>query len=156
MTSQEKKRWLQRYRILDQEINQRLDQIDALRATAERTTTVLSDMPGSGGFKSREDIYIKLIDMSNEVNKLVDGYVDKKREAERQRNNILSAIRALDDPSMEALMYMRYIDCCDFEEIAVTMAYCIRHVWRLHGNALQRLEVTNFIKGIVELKKEQF
>lgn len=148
MTNQEKKRWLQRYRELtkdivriDRQISGALQEIDTLRATAERTTTVLSDMPGSGGFKSREDIYIKLVDMSNEVDRLVDGYVDKKRDAERQRNNILAAIKALGDPAMETLMYMRYVDCCDFEEIAVAMTYCIRHVWRLHGNALQRLEV---------------
>lgn len=148
MTPQQKKKWLQRYRELgreveriDRQINNTLQEIDAIRATAERTTTVLSDMPGGGSFKSREDIYTKLVDMSEEVDRLVDGYVEKKLQAEKKRNDIIVSIRRLDDPAMETLMMLRYIDGLEFEEIAVGMTYCIRHVWRLHGNALQKLEV---------------
>ena len=65
-TSQQKKRWLQRYRELDQEIKQRLDTIDELRSLAERTTSVLAGMPHGGGYKSRDDIYIKLVDLGFE------------------------------------------------------------------------------------------
>ena len=147
-TSQQKKRWLQRYRVLGREvdrlnrqINKSLQDIDAIRATAERTTTVLSDMPGSGGFKSREDIYAKLVDMSEEVDLLVDGYVDQRRIAEKQRDDIITAIRKLDDPAMETLMILRYVDDLTFEEIAVGMTYCIRQIWRIHGGALNRLQV---------------
>lgn len=147
-TSQQKKRWLQRYRELgrevdrlDRQINSALQEIEVLRATAEKSTTVLSGMPGGGGFRGPEDVWIKLIDMSNEVNVLVDKYVDERREAERKLSEIVMAINSIDDGALRTLLLMRYVDGSAFEQIAVDMGYCIMQIWRLHGKALERLEV---------------
>lgn len=81
MTSQEKKQMIQQCQALDSEINQRIDQIDVLRSLAERMTSVVTGMPHGGGSKSREDIYIKLVDLSNEVNQKIDEYIDLKYAA---------------------------------------------------------------------------
>ena len=147
-TSQQKKRWLQGYRALtreieriDRRITSCLEEIDAIRETAEKSTTVLSGMPGGGGFKGREDIYVKLIDLSNEVNLLVDKYVDERKVLEAKRALITQAISTIGDAAMEHLMILRYVENMNFEGIACEMNYCIRQIWRLHGEALNRLEV---------------
>ena len=147
-TSQQKKRWLQRYRELtrdieriDRRITSCLQEIDAIRATAEKSTTILSGMPMGGGFTGPEDVWVKLIDLSNEVNQLVDKYVDERRELEVNREVIMQAIRQLNDPILENLMILRYVEGKIFEQISCDIGYCIMQVWRLHGKALERLEV---------------
>ena len=148
MTPQQKKRWLQQYHSLTREIDRTnrlidslLQEVDALRATAEKSTTVLSGMPGGGGFRGPEDVWIKLIDMSNEVNQLVDKYVDQRRMLEGKLKAITTAISNIDDGTLRVLLLMRYLDGATFEQIAVDMGYCIMQIWRLHGKALERLEV---------------
>ena len=147
-TSQQKKRWLQRYRELtrdieriDRRITSCLQEIDTIRATAEKSTTILSGMPMGGGFMGPEDVWVKLIDLSNEVNQLVDKYVNERREAERKHKEIADAINSIDDGALKTLLLMRYVDGETFEQIAVDMGYCIMQIWRLHGKALERLEV---------------
>lgn len=147
-TSQQKKKWLQQYSTLTREIertnrriNSALQEIEVLRATAEKSSTVLSGMPGGGGFRGPEDVWVKLVDLSNEVNQLVDKYVDERREAERNREAIIEAIANIDDGALRVLLLMRYVDGATFEQIAVFMGYCIMQIWRLHGKALERLEV---------------
>lgn len=140
MTSQEKKRWLQRYRVLDQEINQRLDQIDALRSLAERMTSVVTGMPHGGGSKSREDVYIKLIDLSGEVNQKVDGLVDMQREIE-------SCIVLIGNTKLRDLLLMRYINCKSFGRISADMHYSLRQVYSLHGAALSAIEIPDQMLG---------
>lgn len=147
-TSQQKKKWLQGYRELtrdieriDRRITSCLGEIDSIRATAEKSTTILTGMPGGGGFRGPEDMWIKLIDLSNEVNLLVDKYVDERRDAECKLAGIVAAINGIDDGALRALLLKRYVDCSTFEQIAVDMGYCIMQIWRLHGKALERLEV---------------
>lgn len=147
LTSQQKKQWLRKYSSLnrtieqlDRQINQGLKDIESLRSTAEKSTTTLTGMP-SGGAKSREDIYIKLIDLSNDVNRQVDAYVDLRRLQLKQRAEITKAIMAIDDPNAKKVIVCRYCWGWEYEEIAVEMCYCIRHIWRLHGEGLRKLEV---------------
>jgi len=148
MTSQEKKQWLQKYRDIesiiartDKRINAKFMQIEQLRSLAERTTSVLTGMPHGGGYKSRDDIYIKLADLGNEVNEDIDDYVDDKRIAEKLQNEIMLTISAIEDVTLQKLLWLRYIDGCTFEQIACDMNYCIMHIWRLHGQALQKLKI---------------
>ena len=51
------------------------------------------------------------------------------------------AINDIDDGTLSTLLLMRYVDGATFEQIAVDMGYCIMQIWRLHGKALERLEV---------------
>ena len=148
MTNQQKKRWLQEYRSLTREIeriNRRIDncieEIDSLKATATRSTAVLDGVPGDSGHKSREDLWIKLADLSDEVNELIDKYIDERRTLEKKRKKVVEAIGEIDNHILEQLLIARYIDNLKFEEIAIEMEYCIRHIWRLHGAALTKLKI---------------
>ena len=144
MTSQEKKRWLRRYREHDVEIKQidiqiddLVSEIDVLRSMAEKTTTSLTGMPTGKGGKSREDTYDKMIDLSAEIDGKVDLFVNKKREVYAKRKEIENALNKMDDPVLKQLLIERYVNGKTFEQIAVDMAYCIRQIWRLHGTALE-------------------
>lgn len=46
-------------------------------------------------------------------------------------------IESLDDPRYVELLTLRYIRDLTWEEIAEAMTYEVRHVYRLHGEALQ-------------------
>lgn len=138
MTNQEKKRWLQRYRILDREINQRLDQVDALRSLAERMTSVVTGMPHGGGSKSREDVYIKLVDLRNEVHQKIDDLVDMQREIE-------SVISLIENTKLRELLFARYVNLKAFEQIAADMHYSFRQIYNLHGAALNAIDMPDHL-----------
>lgn len=38
------------------------------------------------------------------------------------------------------ILILRYVECETWEQIAVDIGYTIRHTWRLHGEALRRIE----------------
>lgn len=148
MTNQDKKRWLQRYLEFDIEIGRmdkrikvKLRRVDELRSLAERTTSVLTGMPHGGGYKSRDDIYVKLADLSREIDVDIDGYVDAMRKARIEQCKIEYAINSIADKTLIELLWLRYIEVVTFDQIAVKMPYCAMQVWRLHGKALEALDV---------------
>lgn len=135
MTSQEKKAWLRRYTDLNGAINQKINEIDTCRALCEKMVAVMSDMPRGGGCQ-KEDTYIRLITLIDEVNAEVDAYVDMRTE-------IANAIRTVPGIVLQTLLNLRYIDGKTWEQVAVDMGYAYRHVTRMHGEALNILEIAN-------------
>jgi len=55
------------------------------------------------------------------------------------RDEIEVAIDSLDDPTERLLMRKRYIEGKRWEQVAVEMNYSINHIWRWHGNILQKM-----------------
>ena len=53
------------------------------------------------------------------------------------RAQICRQIEELEDERYRHLLYMRYSAMCTWEEIAVDMHMVVRHIYRLHGDALQ-------------------
>ena len=148
MTSQQKKKWLQEYRNLSREverINRRIDacleEIAYIKTTATRSTSALSGSPGTGSNKGREDVWAKLADLSAEVNCLVDKYISDRKACEKKQKKIITAISSIGDMTLEQILFLRYINERKFEEIALDLDYSIRHIWRLHGVALNRLKI---------------
>lgn len=132
MTNQEKKAELKKYGDLNKDINRKLSEFERIKAMCTRMTTAFSDMPKAPGMKSREDLYIKLADMADEINADVDRYVDMRRDIERK-------IQSVDDTVLRTLLSYRYIDGCTWEQTAVNMNYCYMQVCRLHGKALNEI-----------------
>jgi len=134
LNSQDKKKWLKRYGALNKEINQKLGELERQKALCMKITTVFSDMP-KGGSKTREDSYIRMIEMDEELNKSVDGYVDMRHEIE-------ATINKIEDSTLRTLLRYRYIDGAKWEQIAVDMNYDYSWVLRLHGSALNALKIS--------------
>ena len=76
------------------------------------------------------DSYIKLEKYFEEVNTEWDKLIDKRREAK-------ALIKMLPDAQQQAILYARYINCEDWEKIAVEMHFSWRNIFYLHGKALQ-------------------
>ena len=104
------KEYLRQIGTLDAKINRRMKQVEELKALATSTGSLT---PGE-----------------HEVTAMIDELIDLK-------NQIIGEIHQLDDVRYIRILEMRYIDQETFEQIAVTMHMDIRHIFRLHGYALQ-------------------
>ena len=130
MTSQDKKAWLKRYTDLNKAINQKLGERDRYRSLAEKVTSAYSDMPKAPGHaNNREDTYIKLAEVKNDIGKELHEYFTMRMEIE-------DAINTVEDITLQTLLRYRYIDGMRWKQIAVDMNYDYRYVLKLHGRAL--------------------
>lgn len=77
--------------------------------------------------------YCKIEAMEENIDKLIDEYVDKK-------NKIIAQIDSMEDETYYDVLFSRYIEKKTFEKIATDMHYSFRNTTRLHGKALQAFE----------------
>lgn len=126
------KEYLRQIGTLDAKINRRMKQVEELKALATSTGSLTpgDKVQSSPSGDKMSSTVIKWIDMEHEVTRMIDELVDLK-------NQIIGEIHQLDDQRYIKILEMRYIDQETFEQIAVTMHMDIRHIFRLHGYALQ-------------------
>ena len=74
-----------------------------------------------------------MMDLENEINADIDRLVDLKHE-------MVSVIRAVENPEQQTLLEQRYLCFKPWEQIAVTMGYSLQHIFRLHDKALRFVE----------------
>ena len=136
------KEYLSQASRLEQSINTKLDQARTLREMATKVTTVFSDMPSSGtkDVHSMQNIITKMVDLEVEINNDIDELVDLKRE-------IISLIKQIEKPEYRTLLELRYLCYKTWEQIAVLMNYTIRHVHRIHDEAVETL---HFLKHVTK------
>ena len=134
MTNQEKKKWLRRYLDLNGAINQKILELDAVRSLCEKVTPSYSGMPQQPGNSTKDNSYLRLVTMSQKIDREIDRYVDMREE-------IQTAISMVDDIQLRTLLSLRYINGLTWEKIAVEMNYDYRWILRLHGKALSEIEI---------------
>ena len=119
----------QAYR-LDQRINSKLEQIASLNELAMKCTSTLTGMPRNHDRSiSKIEVVSKIVDLQEEINRDVEKLVDLKRE-------LVWRIKAVDDTEYQTLLELRYLCFKTWEQIAVDMGYNVRHVFRLHDEAV--------------------
>lgn len=128
------KDYLQQIRKCDRRIENRLSMLKTLHDLATSVTSAMKDTPVQGGGASDKvgNAVTSIVCLENEINAEVDRFVDLKREA-------MGAIDKL-DPPYSCILYKRYFEYKTWEQIAVELNFCFRHVVRLHGVALKMLE----------------
>ena len=121
----------QAYR-LDQRIKSKLEQVLSLRGLTTKATATMSDMPGGGSRNvyKMQDIIAKIVDLEDDINRDIDALVDLKRE-------MVSVIKAVENPEYQTLLELRYLCFKTWEQIAVDMNYSIEYTFRLHKKALE-------------------
>lgn len=131
-----KKEYLVQARGLDRLISSKLEQVDSLRDLAEKCTSTLTGMPGnpSRSLSTVADTVAKIVDLQMEIMHDINDLVDMKRDIIRCVNNIGNA-------EFQTLLELRYLCFKTWEEIAVEMKYNIRHIYRLHDDALNTLVI---------------
>ncbi len=125
----------QAYR-LDQRINSKLEQVDSLNELATKATSTLTGMPKNPN-KSKSivaDTVVKIIDLQTEINNDIDRLVDLKRE-------IVAMIKSVSNTEHQTLLELRYLCFKSWEQIAVDMGYNVRHVYRIHDEAVEKIKL---------------
>ena len=134
MTSKE---FLAQARGLDRLISGKLEQIESLRDLAEKCTATLTGMPGNSdrSVSTVADTVAKMVDLQIEILHDIDDLVALNRE-------IIRCLKTLGNTELQSLMEQRYLGFKTWEEIAVELKYNIRHIYRLHDEALENLVIT--------------
>jgi len=125
----------QAYR-LDQRINSKIEQIASLNELATRCTYTLTGMPRnpSPSVSPMADAICKIIDLEAEINRDIEKLVDLKRD-------IVRIIKAVDNAEYQTLLELRYLCFKTWEQIAVDMGYNVRHVYRIHDEAVEKIVI---------------
>lgn len=129
------KEYLGQYQLAEAEIEACYEQIAALRDEATRMSAELSDMPGGGECRDLDDIVAEMVDLRAEL-------IERIRRANQLRKEICDLIYSLEDERLIRLLYLRYVDCLKWEDVAERIGTDLRYVYRMHGRALQKLTIT--------------
>ena len=125
----------QAYR-LDLRIDNKLEQIASLDELATKCNLTLTGMPHNPdhGTSNMAEAVSKIIDLQTEINYDIQKLVDLKREMVR-------VIKAVDNTEYQTLLELRYLCFKTWEQIAVDLGYNVRHVYRMHDEAVESIEV---------------
>ena len=121
---------------LDQMIDSKLEQLATLKSLAMKVTSSFTKEKISGGNieKSKmESTMVKVIDLEHEINADIDRLVNLKKD-------IQDTINKMDDINQQLLLELRYLSGKGWDEIAASMGYDPRTVYRIHGKALKEFE----------------
>ena len=102
---------------------------------ATRTTTAFSETPHvcKPDPGRHEDIVIKILDLEDRINAEMDRLVELKSE-------IVHTINSIGSAEQRTVLEKRYLCFLPWEEVAKETHYSIQHVFRLHGEALKKVD----------------
>lgn len=133
-----KKEYLLQYRSIDSEIKSYDNEIKKLRELSYKTSGGNMDgMPHSVNGKteaSYTNIVEKIIDMERDRNKKIADLLILKLHIE-------TAIMQVEDLRYRTLLRDKYINGITLEQIAVNMDKSWRHIARMHGQALKKINI---------------
>ena len=140
MNRQEKVEFLNRYKDLDDAIDQKCDEMSMWRARATKITPTYSDMPKGGqqGDKIQSAVE-KMYEVEREIDSDIDRLIIIKRD-------IIKAICSIENRMLRRLLFLKYLDKREdytWEQTAVKMNYTYRHITRMHGLALDKMHVVS-------------
>lgn len=120
---------------LDQLINSKLRQLDQLKAYRARLPTGASDTgPVQSGLSDpTASMAAKITDLDRSINDEIDKLVELKESAR------VLFCRLDCDLRLKLIMELRYLECLDWRGVAARSGYNPRHVYKLHGRALEIL-----------------
>ena len=131
----ETKEYLQQIGRYDRLINNKLVELAQYRSMACSVSAVKNDekVQSSPSHDTMDKIVSKIEQMENEIDTLVDRYIDNKRI-------IISQIDSMSDEMTYQILFSRYVEQKTFEKMAIEMNYCYKQIIRRHGKALQEFE----------------
>lgn len=133
------KEYLSRARWTELHIQSRVEQAASLRMLASKTTSTVSNMPkGGGDIHAMESVIVKLADLERSINCEVDELAGMKRD-------ISDTIASVDKPKLRLLLELRYLNYKRWDEIAAIMKYDVRQIFRMHGAALNAVQISQYV-----------
>lgn len=130
------KEYLQQYRVCFRKYNGILNNIQQLRALAEKTTRTLNGDRVQGNASDRVgSISAVIADATVDAEKDLIVLFLKMREIE-------GVVYAVSDDVFRELLTLRYIDDLNLNAVANQMGFCYDTIKKKHGKALQSINYT--------------
>lgn len=125
--------WLESIRKLDQLIDAKIAEKERVRELMVNTVGSIDGMPHAPGISDKVgNLTVKLISLEEELNALIDRYVDEKAE-------VVKAIEQL--PEREyGVLHRYYLRSMTLEQVAEDIGYCTTQVWRIKKSAYELLK----------------
>ena len=105
-----------------------------MEARAEKITPSLTGMPQDGGEDKIQSTVEHIWELEQEIDQKTDALIDLRRKIEE-------AIQSIPDETERLVIEYKYIDNKGWEQIAIDLHYTYRHITRMHGWAIQKIEV---------------
>ena len=128
------KEYLRQIRLFDICIRQKEAELAAMRSELENMSAAVTGERVQTSAKDK---------MSEKVSHIVDlekQIIQDKEKFLHMKDRIINEIQGLDNSVYVDILYKRYVEYKQLEEIAVEMNYSYRQVLRLHGFALQEFK----------------
>ena len=121
---------------VDQQIDDKIEQINILKELSQKTTAVLSGMPGKStrNIHSREEVIARMMDSEESLNQEVLKLIEI-------RENVRAAIAGVENVECHMLLEERYLCYHGWNEIAEDMGYSLDNVYKLHRKALKEVYI---------------
>ena len=129
----EAKYLLQKIAFLDAEINSLIREHESVKSTLLKATDYSNEPVATTKRNTSEDKLIKLADKSSEIDLKIDELVDFKI-------TMGNHINQLEDERHRVILREHYINGLSFCEISDILGYTERHLYRIHGDALQKFQ----------------
>lgn len=101
--------------------------LQELRTSAENLVPILDGLPHSSEAKSRvEKIALMIVEDERELTALNEAILLARSELADK------ILREVDEPTLQTLLVLRYVECLSFKETARRMKITLRHLYRLH------------------------
>ena len=123
------KEYLAQARNIDHDIQDMLEEVAVLRSMAEKTTAILSGMPGKATKDTSRlaDTVGKLIEQEKKIDGEIDRLVDLRTE-------IYAAIQQVADRDARRVLHLRYMGYRSWSAIAEEMKLSLRQIYRVNAN----------------------
>ncbi len=125
------KSYLEQIRKLDMAANDAMRLLASIEADVKRVTPYYGHHAGGKGKGDKADAIVRLMETRERCNDAIDAYADYK-------SNCIALLMQMDDPTSRSLLIARYVDYKDFDQMAESMGYERRQIFRLHGIALAK------------------
>lgn len=120
---------------LDGLINSKIRQLDQLKKYRGRLPTYDGRESVQSGSVSDPTarIALKIVQLDEEIAQDIERLMDFKAEARRLFTKLD------DDLKYKSVMELRYLECMSWRDVAQSLHFSYKHVFKLHGEALRRL-----------------
>jgi DNA-directed RNA polymerase specialized sigma subunit len=131
----------------DKMIQNKCVEVYQLRCLATNVTAPMGTEPiaTSGVSDKVGNIVAKIVDLENEINDLIDKFIDDKQER-------IKVIEQVDEPLQYAILHKHYVQGMRFREIADEEHYSEIHIAKQHQKAIEKVQrILNSIGKYIEV-----
>ena len=111
-----------------------LEELEQWKSRAAKVTRAFSGAPGGGGSDPLPECVGKIMELEEALNRQIDQMVERRKIIEK-------AIGAVPQTLQREVLSLRYIKGESWEEIGKTLQYATQHIHRIHGSALQAIQL---------------